>query len=310
MATQGSISTRKHGRTFITDHLGQKQVLCHICWHRKPRSSYYDTCYKGIGCTPLRPWSENYDVSKRVRTGAVGPNGASPMSELEAQTATSQQLLSGVGNPGLGNDAMESEPVHKEETFGEGNVEDSAAQDARGDLLAGMYPLGEGSVEGQPKAEAQAPQGQEFGVEEVDFGVPECLGTEEELSRESKGEDLSSDERSTMSSDHEDEGEESTEMHQLAMDMLHKFHELGDDAACDGYVFDENEDQERADNIEAAAAYLCKRLKQGSLEGMEDEEGDEGDDWGYEQQQMDGEVSSFEGRIHSQGCDVLAKQSV
>ena len=73
------------------------------------------------------------------------------------------------------------------------------------------------------------------------------------------------------------------------MDMLQKFNELGDDAAYNDMSDDEAGEQ--AKNVEAAAAYLCKRLKQGSLAGMEDEEGDEGDDWADEHRQMEVEVS-------------------
>ena len=64
---------RKPGKTFFTDQFGQKQVLCHECGFRKPRSSYYDTCYKGIACIP----------AGNGRTQALA-DGKAP-SELECQ---------------------------------------------------------------------------------------------------------------------------------------------------------------------------------------------------------------------------------
>ena len=116
-----------------------------------------------------------------------------------------------------------------------------------------------------------------------DLGAPEASATPVQDASEESEDPQSSEDTSNAQASSEDEGEDKVpaETHQLAMGMLQTFNELGDDAAFSDY--DDAEEGEQAEEVEAAAAYLCKRLKQGSLVGMEDTDEDDGDDWPYDQ---------------------------
>lgn len=302
METQGGTASRKTRKTFFTDRSGQKKVICHECGHRKPRSTYYDTCYKGIDCTPPAGYE-----SEQTQTPSEQP----PL-DVKGQAAK-RRLLDGGGHHAI--DFMQPE-LHRQQVKGTG-ADESAAKRLQGVLLAReprLTPLvlkegdslvsqevkatmvkskgesgqmlAEGSVQEQPAAEALN-QLEPAYFADINVGPFECSDMAQSSGEES-GDSVSEEQSTSSSNDGEDELSAAT--HELAMDMLQRFNELGDDAAYSDSDSG-SEAGERAESIEAAAAYLCKQLKQGSLAGMEDEEEDEGDDWADERQQMDVEVS-------------------
>lgn len=298
MDIEGGSASRKRRKTFFTDQYGQKKVICHECGHRKPRSTYYDTCYRGIDCTP----PPGYEAEHTQATSNQPPN------VLKSQAA--KRLLDNGGQHDV--NFMQSE-LHKQQVRGRGADELAAKGLAQAAPLVGGTPLTplvlkeQGSLQSQKveattvKSEGDRSQVLAEGslqeqqaaaapnhLESAEFAPLECSDMAH-CSGE-KSEHSESEEQSISSLINGGEDEVSAETYELAMEMLQKFNELGDGAACSDVSDDEAEEQ--AENIEAAAAYLCKQLKQGRLAGMEDEE-DEGDDWPYKEQHPSAKVSFF-----------------
>lgn len=295
------------------DQFGQKTVLCHVCGFRKPRSSYYDTCYKGIDCLPTAG-------TERTQTTI-----ANTLTEIDGQISSKRRMVDLSRDTGMA--ALEFELDPRKEAQKSSNQ--SAAQRLPTEfVLAGEAPLAplvlmkpepgrqerrhlthdavdQDGESFQHAAELQKNPREASLASHTDdqLGAPECSSMGQISSGKSGDSfdgfvDPPEDEADLSPAGPADE-EVSTETHQLAMDMLHRFNELGDDAAYDDVS--DIEDEEHSRNVEAAAAYLCKQLKQGCLDALEDVNEDEGDDWAEEEQKRDAQVRPL--KSFTPGCD-------
>jgi hypothetical protein len=254
------------GKTVFTDHSGRKHVLCHRCGIRTSKSTYYDTCHKGKNCEQLVGQSRltRLDPKLMQKNPAIQVVQLNTPSEMSLQRESIQ-----VGD--------------NKQKGGEQACHDSIDQNKKANC----------PVDANDQLHNTAavnfrvlPPRTEGGS--LDFPTPSCEELPQTLnaSEDQHMDDLvsGSDETQTASEDEGNsqlnsdcEDDTAEEVQELAMDLLGRFRELGDEGFDEDLDIDEDDEQRVQ-----AAAYLQKMLQRGELEDLADDDAEEGDDWIFE----------------------------